>query len=182
VLQEGLRFSTYLDDYTSSLRKDAGDGQFAEWMDDQRVRDVIDPFAYLKREPFDCLVGVADEHETPGVAARLQTHMGATLRVMQTTPTLIECALPDVSKARAAEVLTARLGIARADVLALGDNENDVDMLRWAGLGVAVGSATPAARAAAAEVVGSVSQDGAAEAIRRFILPADPAAPAMPPR
>ncbi|MCC7495381.1 MAG: HAD hydrolase family protein [Fimbriimonadaceae bacterium] len=59
-------------------------------------------------------------------------------------------------------------------VLAIGDGENDVPMLQAAGLGVAMGNATPAARAAADVVVADCDHDGVAEALRRYLL--EPAA------
>lgn len=54
-----------------------------------------------------------------------------------------------VSKARGFEVLRNALGIERADVLAVGDNDNDVELMEWAGLSVAVKGASEAARHAA---------------------------------
>nr|ADF43173.1 HDH1m [Chlamydomonas reinhardtii] len=63
------------------------------------------------------------------------------------------------------------LGVAPEQVLALGDGENDVEMLQLAGLGVAMGNAGPKARAAADVVLAATNdQDGVAEAIQRFVL------------
>ena len=59
-----------------------------------------------------------------------------------------------------------------AAALAIGDAENDVEMLRLAGVGAAVGGAKPAAPAAADVVVASCAQDGVAEAVRRYVLDA----------
>ena len=66
--------------------------------------------------------------------------------------------------------LAELLGIPRAATIAVGDAENDLPMLRAAGLGVAMGNATDAARAAANVVVADNDHDGCAEAIRRFLL------------
>jgi hydroxymethylpyrimidine pyrophosphatase-like HAD family hydrolase len=54
--------------------------------------------------------------------------------------------------------------------MAIGDQDNDTDMVAWAGLGVAMGNATPGVKAAARHVVPSIGEDGAAEAIERFVL------------
>ena len=43
-----------------------------------------------------------------------------------------------VSKAEALKTVAAELGVSREQVMAIGDNANDVDMLRWAGIGVAI--------------------------------------------
>ena len=67
--------------------------------------------------------------------------------------------------------LAARLGIARDEVMAIGDNSNDVAMLRAAGLGVAVANASEEAVAAADYVCEADNNaGGVAEAIERFVL------------
>lgn len=70
---------------------------------------------------------------------------------------------PDgISKATALERLRLRLGVASADTVAVGDGSNDIEMLRWAARGVAMGQAEDAVRAAADEVTAAVWDDGAA--------------------
>lgn len=76
--------------------------------------------------------------------------------------------------------LLDRLGVDPAAVLALGDGENDVEMLQLAGLGVAMGNAGPPALAAADAVTASNEEDGVARAIERYVLaPRGLAAPAL---
>ncbi|MFF2453913.1 HAD family hydrolase [Isoptericola sp. NPDC058082] len=65
-----------------------------------------------------------------------------------------------VTKASGLERLRERLGVDPADTVAVGDGRNDVDMLRWAGRGVAMGHADAVVRAAADEVTGTVAEDG----------------------
>ena len=67
--------------------------------------------------------------------------------------------------------LAARLGVPREEVMAIGDNSNDVAMLQAAGLGVAVANASEEARAAAGYVCEADNNvGGVAEAIERFVL------------
>ena len=83
---------------------------------------------------------------------------------------LIAEALPaGLSKAVGLQWLAQHLGVAAADVLAVGDNDNDVEMLRWAGVGVAMGNSSAAALAAADWVTAAVGQDGAALALERYL-------------
>lgn len=74
------------------------------------------------------------------------------------------------SKGTGVEWLLKHLGVEPQHVMALGDAENDVEMLKLAGLGVAVGNACPKALKAADVVVGTNNDDGVAEAIHRFVL------------
>ena len=57
-----------------------------------------------------------------------------------------------------------------AGSIAVGDWENDISMLKEAGLGVAMGQAPDEVRAAADRVTGTIDEDGLAQAIRKFIL------------
>jgi HAD superfamily hydrolase (TIGR01484 family) len=73
-----------------------------------------------------------------------------------------------VSKASGLEYVAQQLGIDRADVLAIGDGRNDIEMLQWAGRGVAMGQAVEEVRAVADAVTESVEDDGAAVEIGRW--------------
>jgi HAD superfamily hydrolase (TIGR01484 family) len=73
-----------------------------------------------------------------------------------------------VHKASGLEAVCRRLGVDQADVLAIGDGRNDVEMLRWAGRGVAMGQAVEEVREAADDVTGTVDDDGAAAELARW--------------
>ena len=72
-------------------------------------------------------------------------------------------------KDTAMHVLCDSLHISPDEVMALGDHDIDAPLLRAAGLGIAVGNASPIARAAADEVTASCDEDGVAHAIYRHI-------------
>jgi hydroxymethylpyrimidine pyrophosphatase-like HAD family hydrolase len=73
-----------------------------------------------------------------------------------------------VSKASGLDTVCAKLGVAPADVLAIGDGHNDVEMLAWAGHGVAMGQAPDDVKAVADEVGPAVSDDGVAVILDRY--------------
>ena len=64
------------------------------------------------------------------------------------------------------------LGIPREQVVAIGDQENDLPMIAWAGLGLAMGNAIAAVREAADAVIPPVEEAGVAWAIERYLLAA----------
>ena len=80
----------------------------------------------------------------------------------------LDIAPEGVSKASALEQVAAELGVARADVLAIGDGRNDVEMLRWAGRGVAMGQAPLEVQEAADDVTETVDNDGVAVELSRW--------------
>lgn len=73
------------------------------------------------------------------------------------------------NKARGLEVLANMLHIPRESVMALGDYDNDIEMLEYAGLGVAMDNATDRVKRVADAVTGDHDKDGVAEAIMRFL-------------
>ncbi len=73
-----------------------------------------------------------------------------------------------VTKQVAVSQVSARLGFAQKEVAAVGDAANDVALLRWAGLGVAMGNATEDAQASADLVIGRVEEGGLATFLRQI--------------
>ncbi|NQX68437.1 HAD family phosphatase [Paenibacillus alba] len=73
-----------------------------------------------------------------------------------------------VSKQAALEVVCRSLGISSDQVAAMGDYDNDVDMLQWAGLGIAMDNGSDEAKKAANAVTASNQDDGVADAIGRY--------------
>jgi 5-amino-6-(5-phospho-D-ribitylamino)uracil phosphatase len=86
----------------------------------------------------------------------------------------VECAVlnREASKKNALARLCADFGIPSDRVLAVGDSRNDVPMLRWAGIGVAMGNALPEVRESVRYVTAPNDRDGVAKAIERFCFPA----------
>mgnify|MGYP002640597644 CR=1 FL=1 len=66
--------------------------------------------------------------------------------------------------------VAGELGIARQRVMAIGDHANDAEMLRWAGMGVAMGNAIPEVLAAANYVTEGHHEDGVANAIHKLVF------------
>ncbi len=81
---------------------------------------------------------------------------------------LIELSAPGVTKGTGLARLAAELGIAPADVLAVGDMPNDLSMLRWAGHGVAMANSHPTVLEAADEITADHSEDGLAVILERW--------------
>lgn len=81
---------------------------------------------------------------------------------------LLEVMAQGVTKASTLERWLAGHGLSAADVVAFGDMPNDVELLSWAGHGVAVANAHPEVLAVADEVTGTNDADGVAEVLERF--------------
>jgi len=90
--------------------------------------------------------------------------------VYETTPGVLDIYSLDASKAAMAQQLARRMQIPAEQTMAIGDHDSDAALLRWAGLGVAMGNATPAAKAAADVITSSNLRDGVAEALEHYLL------------
>lgn len=78
---------------------------------------------------------------------------------------------PGVSKASALETLRRQLGVYPDHTVAVGDGNNDLEMLRWAGTSAAMGNAPKHVRAVADEVLGTVDEDAVLGFLERLIDP-----------
>jgi Cof subfamily protein (haloacid dehalogenase superfamily) len=141
--------------------------RFADW---KRVDDLSTDMPETPHK-FILAVDAPDQRDalTESLRARL-AEAGLSLAVVPSHPILVEGLPPGLSKATGLAWLAESLGIEREAVLAVGDNDNDVPMLEWAGVGVAMGDSSPAARAAADWIAPDVANDGAAVALEKYVL------------
>ncbi len=84
--------------------------------------------------------------------------------------TNLEVGGPNTSKRTALEVLMERLGVDRSELMCCGDAPNDIEMIEYAGLGVAVGNAWGGTKDHADYITGTNDEDGVAQAIEKFVL------------
>lgn len=105
------------------------------------------------------------------LAAALSRHVGLLADITYSTNDgLVEISAVGISKARGVEEVARPLGIYAEDVVAFGDMPNDIPMLQWAGLGVAMANAHPDALAAADEITTGNDDNGLARVLERWWL------------
>ena len=101
--------------------------------------------------------------DLPGLAARVRPHLDHRVDLFHgALLPLVEIIPAGDNKAAALADLVAHLAVTAADVVAVGDGVNDVEMLRWAGRSVAMANARAEVQAAADHVTGSVESGGVA--------------------
>ena len=85
-------------------------------------------------------------------------------------PKLLEIVPPNVNKGETLKYLSQSMGIDRDEVIAIGDEENDISMIMYAGIGVAMGNAKESVKQVANHITTTNNQNGVGEVIKKFIL------------
>ncbi|KAH9799783.1 Endoribonuclease YBEY [Citrus sinensis] len=88
--------------------------------------------------------------------------------VVQAIPDMLEIVPPGTSKGSGVKMLLDHLGVSTKEIMAIGDGENDVEMLELASLGIALSNGSEKAKAVANVIGASNDEDGVADAIYRY--------------
>jgi hypothetical protein len=113
---------------------------------------------------------IAEPIQADRIEAAMRRRFEGQMEIVRSHANFVEGNPLGVSKGDALCRLAHHLGIPQERVMAIGDQGNDVAMIAWAGVGVAMGNASPAATAVADWIAPPLSEDGAAVAIEHFIL------------
>ena len=95
---------------------------------------------------------------------------GGQVEITRSAPQFAEFMSLGVSKASAIKIFADKLGIANDEILAIGDSDNDLQMLTSVGLGVAMGNALPSVKAAVKHITDTCERDGFAKAVYDYVL------------
>jgi Cof subfamily protein (haloacid dehalogenase superfamily) len=150
VIQKGLGQGFTVLVYHDDAIYAEGDGRFIDLYarlsgDRPEVRKLAD----FGTEMYQKVLFLEDSGRISAVFGQVSAGWRGRLDAVVTEPEFIEFTMPGVNKSSALAALAKRLGIAREQVLAFGDGNNDVAMLEWAGLGVAMDHAKESAKGAA---------------------------------
>ena len=134
----------------------------------------VGPLDECLQEPVTKMMLFGDPAQMKLLRKDLLENFSKRIAVARNRPYMMQIIHPDVDKGRAIRRVAEHYDIPREQVMAVGDESNDVGMLEWAGIGVAVNNATLPARAAADVIVSSNDENGVAEAIRKYVVDGDP--------
>ena len=120
-------------------------------------------------EPPTKLVAIDEPEILDGLEARMKERFAGRLYISKSLPFFLEFASPDVTKASGLAFLAEHLGFTAGRTVAFGDGENDVELLEWAGFGVAVANAHPRVLAVADWVCPSAEVEGVAQVVEALL-------------
>lgn len=125
--------------------------------------------SFLKAAPTKILV-IGEPEELRELQQAIQKKLGQQVEITKSKPFFLEIISCHASKGKALASLAEKWGIEREEIMAFGDNYNDLSMLDYAGLGVAMGNAPDDVKQKADLVAESNEEDGMAKVIERMVL------------
>jgi Cof subfamily protein (haloacid dehalogenase superfamily) len=111
-----------------------------------------------------------DPEKLAQVEKILQKELEGKISVMRSKPFFLELTNSEVDKGKSLNHLIQILGIRQDEVIAVGDGYNDLPMIKFAGLGVAMGNAPEEIKQQADYVTATNNEDGVAKVVEEFIL------------
>lgn len=127
-----------------------------------------DDFVHQVQHPINKCLIVGD----PTPLALLERHLAQTLQgqcsVYRSADFFLECVPLGIDKAASLARLLPTLGLTREEIIAVGDGHNDISMIEYAGLGVAMANAADATKAKADYITRSNEEDGVAHVLQKF--------------
>lgn len=131
-------------------------------------RIVVDSFDGYELKPSPKALIVLEPERLAGTMKKLKEEFGDVLHITNSRTFLIEVMMKGVDKAVALKKLAGHLGISSEEVLACGDSGNDLEMLSWAGIGVAMANAEQKIKDTADYVTCAEDSLGVLETLKRF--------------
>ena len=130
----------------------------------------VGDFSNYEFEPSPKAMIVVKPEDLHRLQSELSEFLGKHVYLAQSQSYLIEIMPENINKANSLAFLCEKLGISPDEVMACGDNTNDAEMLKWAGLGVAISNSVESLKAVADYVCQNERSAGVAEAIKKFCL------------
>jgi hydroxymethylpyrimidine pyrophosphatase-like HAD family hydrolase len=163
----GHHLNVYVDDelYVSEVTPEAR--TYADFQD-LPIHPVGDLLAWLDTPPTK-LVAVGERHVMDELEVDLKQRFDGRLYISKSLPEFLELAAPGVTKAEGLAFAAGLLGVELQQFVAFGDGENDVELVRAVGYGVAVANAHERVLAAADFVCPRDSEEGVAQVLEAFL-------------
>ncbi|NLO89215.1 MAG: HAD family phosphatase [Clostridia bacterium] len=134
------------------------------------VKEVGDLSKVSHISPIKLLIINEDEEEMNEFERKCRETFGKYLHITKSMPEFLEFSHPEATKEKGLEAVAEHLGLKREEIMAIGDSNNDLEMLQYAGFSVVMGNAREEIKKYADYVTTSNEDDGVAEALEKFIL------------
>ncbi len=139
---------------------------FLNKMPIRHVQSFLDEVTYPLPK---CLI-VGEPEPLHALELEMAEHLKGKIGVFRSEPFFLELVPKDIDKAKCLSILLSKIGVAREDLIACGDGFNDLTMIEYAGLGVAMANAQSVVKSKADYVTLSNEEDGVAAVVDKFFF------------
>jgi len=171
LMPKGYHINIYIDDQllVEKITEESKIYQSISGIEPTPVGNLITYLREQRRDPTKILV-VSSEGNIDRLGEETKNLFGDRLYITESKPIFLECMHPEATKGRALEAVAGHYGIDPGDIIAVGDGYNDMDMIGYAGLGVAVANAREELKSQSDFVTSSNTCGGVARVIDKFIF------------
>ena len=167
--ENGCGLITYLGDEVLSAFEPDEYIELESRINGMNVRVVENFVEYIDFDVNKCLL-TAPVDRASGLEKALQEKYGDELSIYRSEPFFIEVMPQNVDKAASLDRMLATFGLTSENVISCGDGFNDITMIQYAGLGVAMGNAQQAVKEVADYITATNDEDGLVPVIEQYIL------------
>jgi Cof subfamily protein (haloacid dehalogenase superfamily) len=167
IQAESFHVNCYVDDRLYVAKKTPEARAYADFQG-LEIHGVGNLVEWLDRPPTK-IVAVGEPTALDGLEERMKATFEGRLYISKSLPFFLEFASPDVTKGSGLAFLSEHLGFSQERTVAFGDGENDVELLDWAGYGIAVANAHERVLEVADFVCPSVNEEGVAQILEAFL-------------
>lgn len=166
--KNNIHINLYIDDrlyveHDNEIVKSYTDGKFIDYtvcsFDDLEIKNVNKILA----------IDLHDEEKVTGWVEELRKKY-PDLYIVKSTPYFCEIGNPDATKSRGVNFLCQMWNIKQEEVLTIGDQNNDIDLVKCGGVGVAMGNGTPELKECADFITDTVENNGFVKAVEKFVF------------
>ncbi len=169
--QAGVHYHTYFDDRLCLESMNEEGAAYARLAGvHPLLLDSLVESCRSGQEALKIMAVIRDQELLLELESELKHKYGNSLNITRSKPHYLEVMNPLANKADALRLVARYYGIQQEEVMAVGDSYNDLAMIKWAGIGVAMGNAREEVKAAADYITSSNEEYGVAEALQRWVL------------
>ena len=131
---------------------------------------VIDDLNSLSEKGFTKVLFIGEPMNLDRFQITLQQEFGSSAHIAKSKPHYLEVTNPEANKGTALLYLAEQLGIKRSEIIGIGDNHNDFELITTAGLGVVMGNGVEALKSVADYITKTNNDEGVLHALEQFVL------------
>lgn len=165
----GTHYHTYYQDEIFT-EKQTSEGMAYSRLSQAPINLVPDLEEIVRYGPLKFLIINNDYQAFDRIENELRMKLGDRVSIVRSKPQFLEISHQKATKGSALQAVANHYGITREEVMAIGDSYNDLDMIEWAGVGVAMANAPRDIRDRANFITLTNEEGGVAEAIYRYVL------------